>query len=190
VGTWVIEEVCRQNSSWMKEGLDIVPIAANLSARQLGGNEIFYVVKNALECNDLPPNFISLELTESMVMGDPEHVIKILNQLQELGITIAIDYFGTGYSSLSYLKQFPIDVIKIDRSFIKDINGDDEEAVIANTIVTLAHGLGCRVLAEGVENIVQSNYMRDQGCDLVQGYYYSKPLPVKEFEDLLRKLSS
>lgn len=187
IGTWVIEEVCRQNSQWMKEALEIVPIAANLSARQLGTDEIVSIVKESLENNNLSPNFLSLELTESMVMNNTDGVINILNQFKEQGVTIALDDFGTGYSSLSYLRQFPIDVIKIDRSFIKDINGNNEDAVIANTIVTLAHGLGCKVLAEGVETLVQDNYMRDQGCDLVQGYFYSKPIPAKEFEAFLKK---
>ncbi len=187
MGTWVIEETCRQNSEWMKNGLNIVPISANLSACQLRTNDIIDIVIKSLAKNNLPAKFISLELTESMVMEDPEAVIDILNQIRKLGVTIAIDDFGTGYSSLSYLQQFPIDVIKIDRAFVKDISGDEEDAIIANAIVSLAHGLGFNVLAEGVENSTQDDYLRDQGCDLVQGFFYSKPIPAKEFEQILRQ---
>lgn len=185
IGSWVLEETCRQNSRWMKEGLNIVPIAVNLSARQMDTDDIVTVVKQSLKNNELPPEYISLELTESMVMNDPDTVIKIINQFQGMGVHVAIDDFGTGYSSLNYLQHFSIDAIKIDRSFVKDISGKDEDAVIANAIISLAHGLGCRVLAEGVENSTQYDYLRDRGCDLVQGFLFSKPVTAEEFERIL-----
>ena len=186
IGSWVIEEICRQNAEWLSEGFDIVPIASNLSARQLKSFDIVNLIQDRLKHYALSPEWLSLEITESMVMDDPNFAIDIVKRLQGLGIYVALDDFGTGYSSLNYLQQFSIDVIKIDRSFIKDICEQDDSAVIANAIVTLAHGLGCRVLAEGVETKFQSDYLRDHGCDLVQGFLYSKPLPADEFASLLR----
>ena len=187
MGAWVIDEACRQNSRWQKDGMKIVPVSVNLSAYQLRNTEIVEIVRKALIKCALPSRFISIELTESMVVEDPERVIGILKEIQGLGVTIAIDDFGTGYSSLSYLQQFPIDVIKIDRSFVKDIRGDPKDAVIANAIIKLAHGLGYKVLAEGVETEVQSDYLQDQGCDLGQGFFYGRPVLAKEFEQVLRR---
>jgi len=187
MGAWVIDEACRQNSRWQKDGMKIVPVSVNLSAYQLRNTEIVEIVRKALIKCALPSLFISIELTESMVVEDPERVIGILKEIQGLGVTIAIDDFGTGYSSLSYLQQFPIDVIKIDRSFVKDIRGDPKDAVIANAIIRLAHGLGYKVLAEGVETEVQSDYLQDQGCDLGQGFFYGRPVLAKEFEQVLRR---
>ena len=187
IGAWVIEEACRQNSQWQKDGMKIVPVSVNLSAYQLRSNEIVDVVRKALTDSALPSRFISVELTESMVMEDPERVIDLLKEMQGLGVKIAIDDFGTGYSSLSYLQQFPIDVIKIDRSFVTDISGDPKDAVIADAIIKLAHGLGHKALAEGVETEVQSDYLQGQGCDLVQGFFYGRPVPAKEFEQVLHR---
>jgi EAL domain-containing protein (putative c-di-GMP-specific phosphodiesterase class I) len=187
MGAWVIEEACRQNSRWQEDGMKIVPVSVNLSAYQLRNTEIVDVVRKALTSCALPSRFISLELTESTVMDRPERVTGILKEIQGLGVTIAIDDFGTGYSSLSHLQQFPIDVIKIDRSFVKDISGDPKDAVIANAIIKLAHGLGYKVLAEGVETEVQSDYLQGQGCDLVQGFFYGRPVLAKEFEQVLRR---
>jgi EAL domain-containing protein (putative c-di-GMP-specific phosphodiesterase class I) len=167
--------------------MEVVPVSVNLSAYQLRSSEIVDVVRKALTDSALPSRFISLELTESMVMEDPERVISILKEIQGLGVSIAIDDFGTGYSSLSYLRQFPIDVIKIDRSFVKDISGDAKDAVIANAIIKLAHSLGYKVLAEGVETAVQSNYLQGQGCDLVQGFFFGRPVPAMEFEQVLHR---
>lgn len=187
IGSWVIREVCRQNSLWQKSGLDIVSVAVNLSACQLSSNEIVEVVRGAMSVSSLAAHHISLELTESMVMEDPELVIEILHEIKGLGVMISIDDFGTGYSSLSYLQQFPIDVIKIDRSFVKDITGHPKDAVIANAIIHLAHSLGCRVLAEGVETELQSDYLHQQGCDLVQGFLYGRPVPAQDFEQILAR---
>lgn len=189
IGTWVIDEICRQNSIWKKEGLQIVPIAANLSASQLKTKEIVDVVKKSLSKNELSPKSISLELTESMIMDDVESVNEILSQFRALGVSIAIDDFGTGYSSLSYLQELPVDIIKIDRSFIKDINSKNSQAFIANTIVTLAHNLGCKVLAEGIETSTQDNYMKNKGCDLAQGFLYSKPISSEKFKLFLKQKS-
>ena len=185
IGTWVIEEACRQSTRWHAEGIDVVSIAVNLSACQLRNADIVEVVRNALPDRKVLPGCVSVELTESMVMEDPERVIDTLHQIRGLGVTISIDDFGTGYSSLSYLQRFPIDVIKIDRSFVKDIGRDPKDAVIANAIIKLSHSLGCRVLAEGVETEEQSAYLCAQGCDLVQGFLYGRPVPAEEFKTLL-----
>lgn len=185
IGTWVIRETCRQSNQWRQDGLKAVSVAVNLSAYQLRNDEVVDVVRRAMAHSELPPHSISIELTESMVMEDPERVIGILQEIRGLGVTISIDDFGTGYSSLSYLRHFPIDVIKIDRSFVKDIGDDPKESVIANAIIQLAHSLGCRVLAEGVETKVQGDYLRRQGCDLVQGFFFGRPVPAMDFEKLL-----
>lgn len=190
MGTWVIEEACRRNSQWQKDGMQVVPVSVNLSAYQLRSAEIVDVVRKALTHYALSPRLISFELTESMVMDNPERVIGILKEIKGLGVMIAIDDFGTGYSSLSYLQQFPIDVIKIDRSFVKHVSGDPKDAVIANAVINLAHGLGCKVLAEGVETAVQSDYLQSQGCDLGQGFFYGRPVPAKEFEQVLQRLAT
>jgi len=187
MGAWVIEETCRQNSRWQKDGAGVVPVSVNLSALQLRSTEIVDVVRTALAESGLQSRFISLELTESMVMEDPERVIAILEAIKALGVKIAIDDFGTGYSSLSYLQRFPIDVIKIDRSFVKHISGDAKDAVIATAIIRLAHALGCKALAEGVETDVQSDYLKGLGCDLVQGFLYGRPAPAGEFERILHQ---
>lgn len=190
IGTWVIRETCRQSNQWRQDGLIAVSVAVNLSAYQLRNDEVVDVVRRAIANSELPAHSISIELTESMVMEDPERVIKILQEIKGLGVAISIDDFGTGYSSLSYLRHFPIDVIKIDRSFVKNIGDDPKEAVIANAIIQLAHSLGCRVLAEGVETKVQGDYLRSQGCDLVQGFFFGRPMPAKDFGQLLQRPSS
>lgn len=190
IGTWVIRETCRQSNQWRQDGLRAVSVAVNLSAYQLRNDEVVDVVRRAMAHSELPAHSISIELTESMVMEDPERVISILQEIKGLGVTISIDDFGTGYSSLSYLRHFPIDVIKIDRSFVKDIGDDPKEAVIANAIIQLAHSLGCRVLAEGVETKAQGDYLRSQGCDLVQGFFFGRPVPAKDFSQLLQRHSA
>lgn len=190
IGTWVIRETCRQSNQWRQDGLRAVSVAVNLSAYQLRNDEVVDVVRRAMAHSELPAHSISIELTESMVMEDPERVISILQEIKGLGVTISIDDFGTGYSSLSYLRHFPIDVIKIDRSFVKDIGDDPKEAVIANAIIQLAHSLGCRVLAEGVETKAQGDYLRAQGCDLVQGFYFGRPVPANDFAKFLRRQSA
>ena len=190
IGTWVIRQTCMQSNQWRQDGLRSVPVAVNLSSYQLRNDEVVDVVRRAMAHSELPPHSISIELTESMVMEDPERVISILQEIKGLGVTISIDDFGTGYSSLSYLRHFPIDVIKIDRSFVKDIGDDPKESVIANAIIQLAHSLGCKVLAEGVETKVQADYLRSQGCDLVQGFFFGKPMSAKDFGQLLQPCNS
>lgn len=187
IGAWVIEEICRQNREWKMQGFNIVPIAFNMSARQLQTYDIVNYIQEKIGQYGLNYSALSVEITESMVMEDPEAATKIIKQLRDLGVRVAIDDFGTGYSSLSYLQQFAFDVIKIDRSFVDRISGTNEDTVIANAIINLAHGLGRQVLAEGVETEFQRDYLRSRGCDLAQGFFYDKPLPAEEFAKLIER---
>ena len=166
----------------------IVPIGewVNLSARQFAHEKLLHDVARVLKETGLDPATLEFEITESMVMHNPEHAVKLLNELKAMGIHLSIDDFGTGYSSLSNLKRFPIDSVKIDGSFIRDIPGDPDDAAITQAIIAMAHGLRLTVIAEGVETPEQVRFLREHGCDEIQGYYFSKPLPENEFVRLLQ----
>jgi len=170
-------------------GLPHIRMAVNLSARQFRQPHLLAVVAKALEDTGLDPyaDSLELEVTESVVMKDLEGTISTLNKLHAMGIRLSIDDFGTGYSSLSYLKRFPINTLKIDQSFVRDITSDADDAAIASTIVTLGHSLKLRVIAEGVETAEQLALLREMKCDEIQGYLFSKPLPAEEMETLLRQ---
>ncbi len=171
---------------WRKKGLD-VRMAVNLSARQLQDEGLLNVIGGVLDAFDIRPDKLELELTETCLMSDPEFAIRLVHNIKGLGVRLAMDDFGTGYSSLSYLKRFSMDTLKIDRSFVRDLPDDGQDAAIASTIITMAHNLGMRVLAEGVETKEQLDFMRAHSCDEVQGYYFSRPIPAIEIESLLGK---
>ncbi len=190
IGEWVLKTACAQNKSWQDQGLPPLRIAVNLSARQFIHENLLQDVARVLNETGLDATSLELEITESMVMHNPEHAVKLLNKLKATGIHLSIDDFGTGYSSLNYLKRFPIDNVKIDRSFIQDIPEDCDDAAITQAIIAMAHGLGLRVIAEGVETVEQFRFLRDHKCDDMQGYYFSKPLPANEFFGLLQKKSA
>lgn len=181
IGLWVLREACRQANTWHSQGLPLLRISVNLSARQFQQPDLPGQIRQVLDDSGLDPTLLELELTESTVMRDTESAIAALNSLKKLGVCLSIDDFGTGYSSLSYLKQFPIDVLKIDRSFVKDVLTDPEDAAIAKAIVGLAHGLGLEVIAEGVETQEQAQFIQDIGCDYMQGYYFNRPLTPEAF---------
>jgi len=181
IGEWVLRTACTQNKSWRAQGLPPLRVAVNLSARQFSHENLLQDVEKVLNETGLDPAALELEITESMVMRSPERTTILLNKLKTTGISISIDDFGTGYSSLSYLKRFPIDSVKIDRSFIKELPQDGEDAAITQAIIAMAHGLGLKVIAEGVETGEQVGFLRAHGCDEVQGYYFSKPVPAQEF---------
>ncbi len=181
IGEWVLRTACARNKSWQEQGLPPLRIAVNLSARQFAHENLLQDVARVLNETGLDAAFLELEITESMVMHDPEHAIELLNKLKAMGISISIDDFGTGYSSLSYLKRFPIDSVKIDRSFIKDLPLDGDDAAITQAIIAMAHGLKLKVIAEGAETGEQLSFLRAHKCDEMQGYYFSKPLPEHEF---------
>lgn len=185
VGEWVLKLACAQNRALQDEGLPRVPVAVNLSARQVRQKRMVPFVQEVLRETRLDAQFLELELTESVVMDNTEEVFAKLRQLRALGVKISLDDFGTGYSSLSYLKRFPIDVLKIDRAFIKDIAVHADDVAIAQAIIALGHNLGLRVIAEGVETHEQARLLHKLGCDQVQGYAFSKPIPFEKLRQLL-----
>lgn len=187
IGRQVLHMAFRQMSQWQSAGLPLIKVAINLSARQLRQPELPETISELLKINGISPNRVELEVTESMVMGHPEESIKILTTLKKMGIDLAIDDFGTGYSSLSYLKLFPVDTLKIDRSFVKDIETDPNDAAIASATIALAHTLGRKVVAEGVETGGQLEFLKQHGCDIMQGYLFSKPLPADKVPDYIKK---
>lgn len=181
IGEWVLKTACAQNKSWQEHGLPPLRVAVNLSARQFGHETLLQDVARVLNETGLDPTALEFEITESMVMHNPEHAVKLLTKLKAMGIQLSIDDFGTGYSSLNYLKRFPIDSVKIDRSFIQDLPGDGDDAAITRAIIAMAHSLRLKVIAEGVETEEQLSFLRNHGCDEMQGNYFSKPLPENEF---------
>ncbi len=182
LGTWVLQEACRQNRAWQDAGMPKLRVAVNLSARQLRDNGFVPLVMQILAETGMDPNYLELELTESVLMGDSSDTVYKLLRLKELGISISIDDFGTGYSSLSYLKHLPIDTIKIDRSFIRDIVNDADDAAIVDAIVAMTHSLKLNVIAEGVETRAQLDFLQQRNCHQVQGYYFARPLDPQQFE--------
>ncbi|MGI8896755.1 MAG: putative bifunctional diguanylate cyclase/phosphodiesterase [Pyrinomonadaceae bacterium] len=185
IGEWVLRTACLQSKSWQDAGFDPLRIAVNLSARQFQQPGLFELVAQVLKDTGLDPNFLELELTEGSIMKDPNQAIRKLHELKAMGIQISVDDFGTGYSSLNYLKRFPIDTLKVDQSFVRDINTDPDNEAIVSAIITLAHALKLNVIAEGVETQEQLESLRVLRCDEVQGFLFSQPLSVAEFTDLL-----
>jgi diguanylate cyclase (GGDEF)-like protein len=187
IGAWVLKTVCMQNRAWRQQGMPRFPIAVNLSPRQFAEESLLHDIKSALADSGLEGSDLELEITESMVMNDPEQAVTTLRQLKDLGIRVAIDDFGTGYSSLAYLKRFPIDSVKVDRSFIEDIPQDVDSMAIVQAIIAMAHGLRLKVVAEGVESEVQVSFLRAQGCDEIQGHYFSAARSASEISGIMRK---
>jgi EAL domain-containing protein (putative c-di-GMP-specific phosphodiesterase class I) len=185
IGAWVLRAACAQAKAWQDAGHGALRIAVNLSARQFGEPNLVASIADVLAQTGLAPSLLEIELTESLFMHDVAQAVELLHKLKALGLALSIDDFGTGYSSFSYLRKFPIDVLKIDRSFVSDI-ADGDEAAIVVSIIALAHNLKLRVIAEGVETAAQLDYLRRNGCDEMQGYYFSQPLPPAAFEQLLR----
>jgi diguanylate cyclase (GGDEF)-like protein len=182
IGEWVLRTAVQQAKSWIDHGLSPIIIAINLSAVQFRHHRLPDLITNILDDIGLPAKYLDLELTEAATMIDPVNAYKTMDDLHERGISMSIDDFGTGYSSLSYLKKFNVSKLKIDQSFIQDIHTDPEDKAIVNAIISMAHSLGLKTIAEGVETVEQLHYLHEQGCDEIQGYYYSKPLSAEEFE--------
>ncbi len=185
IGEWVLHSVCAQVKAWQEAGYDSVPVAINVSGLQLKQQDFTEKVRRILDETGLMPGYIEFELTETFAQRDPEQSISILRDIRSFGIGLAIDDFGTGYSSLSYLKRYPIDKLKIDRSFVEDIATNPDDTAIVEAIVGVAHGLKLQVVAEGVETLDQLDFLRAQGCDAWQGFYFSCPLPAHDFVALL-----
>jgi EAL domain-containing protein (putative c-di-GMP-specific phosphodiesterase class I) len=182
---WTLLTACIQSKKWQQEGLPPLRLAINVTAGQFYQKTLIQTVKDALDRSGLSPQFLELELTERIIVRDAEEAIRMMKELKDMGVNLSIDDFGTGYSSLSYLKRFPIDKLKIDISFVKDIGIDPNSAAIAKSIITLAHSLNLKAIAEGVETEIQLKFLQEQGCDEIQGYYFSTPLPVDSFRDLV-----
>jgi diguanylate cyclase (GGDEF)-like protein len=186
LGEWVLRSACRQNKAWQQQGLPPVRVAVNLSAKQFGQYHLDEIVAATLLETGLDPEWLELELTESILMKDAEQNAALLRKFKDMGISLAIDDFGTGYSSLSYLKNFPISRLKIDRSFVRDITTNPDDAAIARIIIDIARALNLSVIAEGVETRAQMQFLSFNNCVEMQGYLFSKPVRVEEFTELLR----
>jgi EAL domain-containing protein (putative c-di-GMP-specific phosphodiesterase class I) len=185
IGRWVLREACTQIQRWILAGLPAVPVAVNISAVELKHPHFLTGVAQILKDTDLPPQFLEMELTESILMHDAERSITILESLKSMGIQLAIDDFGTGYSSLSYLRRFPVDTLKIDQSFVREIDTDTSNATIVSAVIGMGRNLKQRVIAEGVETAEQYLFLRKQQCDEGQGFHFSYPLPADDFAYLL-----
>lgn len=188
IGNLVLQEACRQNKLWQDLGYSPVRVAVNLSAKQFEQEDLVEIINNVLEETGLEPQWLELEITESIVMKNFDFSIRMLNKLRKMGIHISLDDFGTGYSSLNYLKILPIDTLKIDKSFVDNIKLNCKDEIIAKALIELAHNLELEVIAEGVEHIEQLNFLKDQKCDKVQGFLFSKPVMPEEFEKALKKI--
>jgi diguanylate cyclase (GGDEF)-like protein len=186
IGEWVVREACRQARAWQDANLPPMRISVNLSPSQFRGGGLTDTIRRALDDMGLEAQYLEIELTESAVMSDPEESIAILEELSQMGVLVSVDDFGTGYSSMSYLRRLPIDKLKIDRVFINEIVSRPEDASIVRAIVSLAHSLRLKVVAEGVETPAQLDFLRAVGCDEYQGYHFSRPVPASEFERLVR----
>ncbi|WP_437349466.1 EAL domain-containing protein [Paenibacillus humicus] len=189
IGEWVLQESCRQNKAWQDEGYEPIRIAVNISSRQFQQNDFAEMVSSTLEATGLDPQYLELELTESIVQNS-QKAISIMHRLKAMGICLSIDDFGTGYSSLSYLKLFPIDSLKIDRSFTRNLLQDAKDEALVHTIINMAHNLGLKVIAEGVETDEQLQYLLQRQCHEAQGYFFSQPIPAEELTGLLNTLSA
>ena len=185
IGEWVLRTACRQCKSWLDAGLPEVTVAVNISARQFREKNLFQLVQTILAETGLAPGQLELEVTESVIMHDAQQVIASLQAFRDMGVRLSVDDFGTGYSSLSYLKRFPVDRLKIDQSFVRDLSTDADDVAIAQAIITLGHTLNLRVIAEGVETPEQLAFLRAHQCDEMQGYLFGKPMPAEEFGKML-----
>ena len=186
IGRWVLRTACKQVAAWRDAGLGSIPVSVNLSARQTRDPHLVHDIIGALREFDVPPSQLELEITETVLMDNVHANVDLLNRLQTEGIRLSIDDFGTGYSSMAYLKRFPIDQVKIDRTFVRDIPGDGDDEAITTAIIAMGHSLGLSVVAEGVETEEQLRFLRNVGCDIMQGYYFAEPRPPEQVAAFLR----
>ncbi len=180
LGEWVLGEACRQACVWQKAGYPPVLLSVNVSAVQFAREDVATTIRRALARNKLDPSYLGIEVTESAIMANPRGAVEALADIKALGVGIALDDFGTGYSSLNYLRRFPIDTLKIDRSFIIDVDKNLEDEEIVAAIVAMGHALNLQVVVEGVETPGQLRVVTDKGCDVIQGFLFSRPLPADQ----------
>ena len=187
IGKWVISQAMSDMCKMKKEGIDLATISINLSVKQLNDTNLIQIIKDALKETKCDPSWVEFEVTESYAMNNPQNVIVLLNQIKELKCKLSLDDFGTGYSSLQYLKRFPIDKLKIDQSFVRDIPGDTDDEAIVKAVILIAKSMQMQVIAEGVEDMYQKDFLLKYGCSHIQGYLYSRPVPLLEFKEFLDK---
>lgn len=187
IGEWVLHEACRQTRAWQQEGLDGLNVSVNVSAVQFTQPGLAEAVHAACSSSEFDPRFLVLEITEGLVMEDIDVTAKLLHEIKDIGVDISVDDFGTGYSALAYLKRFPIDELKVDRSFVSEIPSNGDDSAIVRAVVAMSHSLELRVVAEGVETESQLSYLRGLNCDAIQGHLYSEPLPQQEFREFVLK---
>jgi EAL domain-containing protein (putative c-di-GMP-specific phosphodiesterase class I) len=186
IGAWVLHEACAQARAWVDAGLPVITMAVNASAVELWKEDFLDGLSAIIEKTGLEPTSLILELTESVLMRDAEVAVSVLHALREKGVKVSIDDFGTGYSSLGYLRRFPLDALKIDQSFVRQITVAGEDTAIVTAVIGMAQGLKLRVIAEGVETLEELEFLRARHCDAAQGYYFSRPVPAEQFAELLR----
>jgi EAL domain-containing protein (putative c-di-GMP-specific phosphodiesterase class I) len=186
IGDWVIHTACRQNKDWQEAGYPPITMSVNISARQFIERDLIDRVRHALQETGLDPMYLELELTESLIMQDLQQAISKMKELQSMGISLSIDDFGTGYSSLAALKSFPIARLKIDQSFVRDLPDNENDKAIATAVISLGHKLNLKVIAEGVETEEQQTFLRENGCDEIQGHVFSRAVSAEEISLLLR----
>jgi EAL domain-containing protein (putative c-di-GMP-specific phosphodiesterase class I) len=186
LGEWVLREACLQNVQWQSEGIMELRVAVNLSGYQLQHTALLATIRKVLKETGMLPEHLELEITESVIMQNPDFAVSVLSVISELGIHISIDDFGTGYSSLSHLKRFSVNTLKIDKSFVRDVELSSTDAAIATAIIAMGNSLKLNVIAEGVETQAQYEFLKLNNCDQVQGYLFSRPLPPAELFEMLR----
>ncbi len=185
IGDWTLEAACRQLRTWREQAITPPRIAINISAAQLRQADMYTQVRSALKRHNLPGSDLELEITENLLVQDMESAVTVLEQIRSLGVKVSMDDYGTGYSSLAYMKELPVDTLKIDRCFIENLETESADRAIVNSTIVLARHLGMKVLAEGVETEAQLQTLQAFSCDEIQGYYFSEPLPEREFRSLL-----
>jgi EAL domain-containing protein (putative c-di-GMP-specific phosphodiesterase class I) len=186
IGKWVLRTACLQNVAWQKQGLPRLNMAVNLTARQFSDEALLSDLASILEATGMEARLLELEITESLLMHDVERAVRVLTALKSMGVRIAIDDFGIGYVSLSALKQFPVDTIKIDRSFIRDVASVATDKDLTEAIIAMGRTLSLTVVAQGVETRAQVDFLREHACDELQGFYFNRPVPADQFAKLLR----
>jgi EAL domain-containing protein (putative c-di-GMP-specific phosphodiesterase class I) len=186
IGEWVLRTACSQARRWQEAGLRAVPVAVNVSAIQFRQQGFCELIRCVLDDTGLNPEYLELELTESLLLTNLDVMLVLMQELREMGVKLTIDDFGTGYSSLGYLRQFKVNRLKIDRSFVREVSVNADDAAITTAIINMAKALNVDVLAEGVENIEQLDFLRAQNCFEIQGFYFSKPVSVEKVEDQLK----
>jgi EAL domain-containing protein (putative c-di-GMP-specific phosphodiesterase class I) len=186
IGEWVLLKACQQNKVWQDYGLPPMRVAVNLSAYQLQHKKLIDSVKNVLESSGMEASYLELEVTETVIMQNPDFAVSILSELREIGVHISIDDFGTGYSSLAHLKRFSVNTLKIDKAFVRDVEIDTTDAAIAIAIIALGNSLNLKVIAEGVETVGQLAFLKDNQCDEMQGYLFSRPMPAEDVVGFIR----